>query len=300
MTAARSRPAAPVGEAGAIVRQHRTLLRARRLHNAAFAILLLLAAAFSAIIGEVDLARLARGLPQIIAYVGQTLPRLSPASLGTDLAEWLWGLDLWLALLADTIVMAFVGTSFGAAGAFLLSFPATRTLVRSPLPYFISRRLLELARTVPDLVYALVFVYAFGLGPFAGVLAIAVHSVGSLGKLFAEANENADLGPLDAMRAVGGSWPQAVRFGIVPQVLPLMASYTLLRFEINVRGASVLGIVGAGGIGEELYLAVRQFIYQDISAIVMLILLTVMLIDMACERLRLHLIGAEAMQAARA
>lgn len=155
-----------------------------------------------------------------------------------------------------------------------------------------------MARTVPDLVYALIFVYAFGLGPLAGALAIAVHSAGALGKLFAEVNEGIDRGPGHGVIAAGGNWPQVIRYAVVPQVMPNFLSYTLLRFEINVREASVLGIVGAGGIGQELYLAVRQFEYQDISAIVLLIVATVAIIDLTCEQIRHRLIGAETLRTA--
>jgi phosphonate transport system permease protein len=126
------------------------------------------------------------------------------------------------------------------------------------------------------------------------MLAIAVHSAGALGKLFAEEHENASLAPMEAVRAAGGSWPAQMRFGIFPQSLPGVLSYGLLRFEINVREASVLGIVGAGGIGEELYLAVRQFEYQDISAILVLILATVAVIDLLCGRLRHRVLGSVA------
>jgi phosphonate transport system permease protein len=154
---------------------------------------------------------------------------------------------------------------------------------------------MEVARTVPELVWALIFVYAFGLGALPGVLAIAVHSTGSLGKLFSEANENVESGPLEGVRAAGGSWAQVMRYGVLPQVMPAFLSYSLLRFEINVRASSVSGFVGAGGIGQELYLVIRQFIYVDISAIVLLLVATVALIDIACERVRHHVIGQAAL-----
>src|SRR5262249_41784861 len=134
-------------------------------------------------------------------------------------------------------------------------------------------------------------VFAFGLGPLPGMLAVAVHSAGSLGKLLSEVNENVDPASLEGVRAAGASWAQVMRFAVVPQVLPNFASYALLRFEINVRQATVLGFVGAGGIGEELLLAVRQFVYPDISAIVLLIIATVAVIDMSCERVRSRLMG---------
>jgi phosphonate transport system permease protein len=258
--------------------------------------LLLFSGAFvaSAIIGEIDLARLAAGLPNIAAYVARTLPTLRAETLWHDLSEWFWGLDLWLEMLADTVLMAIVGTVAGSMLALLLCFDAAANLARSRAGHFLARRLLDALRSVPELVFALIFVFAFGPGPFAGVIALALHAAGALGKFFAEVVENIAPGPVEAISAVGGGRLEAIRFGVVPQVLPDFLSYVLLRFEINVRAASVLGVVGAGGIGEELYLVVRQFIYSDISAIVLLILATVALIDVGCERLRARIIEAEA------
>jgi phosphonate transport system permease protein len=252
---------------------------------------LLAATLLAAWVGEVSLGRLARGLPLAWDYVARTLPELRWESLAADLAYWMWGLPDWLLLLGDTLLIAYAGTVLGGAVALALSFPAAATLAPAWVVAVV-RRSLELARTVPTLVLALMFVYAFGLGPFAGVLAIAVHSAGALGKLFAEEHENAALGPVEAVRATGGGWAAQMRFGVLPQSLPGMLSTGLLRFEINVREASVLGIVGAGGIGEELYLAVRQFEYQDISAILVLILATVAAIDLLCGTLRRRVIGA--------
>jgi phosphonate transport system permease protein len=268
-----------------------------RVSRSVWLALFVLAAAAAAQLGEVSLARLLSGLPMAADYVWRTVPTIRPATLGEDLAEWFWGLDIWIVLLLDTILIAYTGTVLGGAAALLLSFPAAATL--SPRwAVAVTRRLLELARTVPTLVFALIFVYAFGLGPLAGVLAIAVHSMGALGKLFAEVHENADLRPVEAMRAAGGDWPQAMRLGVLPQSLPGVLSFGLLRFEINVREASVLGIVGAGGIGEELYLSVRQFSYPDISAIILLLLVTVTLIDQLCEGLRARVIGQDDLRAA--
>jgi len=195
--------------------------------------------------------------------------------------------------------MAIVGTLGGAAVAFLFCFHAAANLAPDGWSFFLSRRAFEIARTVPELVFALIFVYAFGPGPFAGVLAIAIHSAGALGKLFAEVNENADPRPIEALAASGATWAETMRFAVLPQVLPDLLSYLLLRFEINGRSASVLGIVGAGGIGEELYLVVSRFLYPDISAIVLLILVTVAIIDLVCERLRLRLIEAAQRPATR-
>ncbi len=283
----------------ALFEQHRQAqLRQRRRVTARGAGVFLALLVLSLFVGKVSPQALIDGLPDIARYVGDTVPPLAWETLGRDLGRWYWGLGRWLTLLGDTVVVAFLGTLFGFLGAFLLCFPASRNLNRSTGGYFIARRMLEVARTVPQLVYALIFVYAFGLGPFAGMLAITVHSAGALGKLFAEVNENVDHGPGEGVAAAGGSWAQVIRYAVVPQVSPNFASYTLLRFEINVREASVLGLVGAGGIGEELYLAVRQFEYTDISAIILLIIATVAVIDLLCEQLRHRLIGPDALHLA--
>lgn len=249
------------------------------------------ALAVSVVISDFNLPGLVYGLPKAWNYIAGTLPKLSPATLGADLAEWYWGLRYWTRLLLETILMGFAGTVLGGIAALLLCFPASRNLAPSSTIYFLARRALEFSRTVPELVFALIFVFAFGLGPFAGVLAIAVHTAGSLGKLFAEVNENIDPRPIEGVRAAGGTWPMIMRLGVVPQALPNYASYLLLRFEINVRGASALGIVGAGGIGEDLYVAIRQFEYTDISAIMLLLIATTAIIDMICEAIRHRLIG---------
>jgi phosphonate transport system permease protein len=256
------------------------------------------AVAVSGVVSGFSLTELASGLPDAVGYVYSTLPSLHAATLGQDLGAWYWNLPRWLELLAETALSSFVGTVLGLFGGFLLCFPASRNLVRSTTLHFAARRLLELARTVPDTVYAMIFVFGFGVGPLAGVLALAVHTTGALGRLFAEANESANPRPLDSIAAAGGTWPAIMRLGVLPQVLPVFTSYALLRFEYNIRSASVLGIVGAGGIGEELYLSIRQFDYPDISAIVLLIIALVMLADLACERIRHRLIGRDAMRVA--
>lgn len=253
---------------------------------------LFLAALFASTnVSDFSLPGLVKGLPMAWNYIAGTLPRLTLANFGADMADWYWGLRYWLRLLLETILMGFAGTVLGGVLALALCFPASRNLVENTGIYFAARRALEFCRTVPELVFALIFVFAFGLGPFAGVLAIAVHTAGSLGKLFAEVNENVDPRPIEGVRASGGNWPMVMRLAVVPQALPNYASYLLLRFEINVRGASALGIVGAGGIGQDLYVAIRQFEYTDISAIMLLLILTTSVIDIACETIRHRLIG---------
>jgi phosphonate transport system permease protein len=211
----------------------------------------------------------------------------------TDSAEWFWGWQKWLKLLAETLLLSYVGTTIGAVGAFGMSFFAAANLSPHPAVRFITRRLLEFCRTVPSIVFALIFVIAFGLGPMAGVLAIAIHSIGALGKLYSEQAENIDMKPLEGVRSTGASWLSSIRFAVLPQVMPGFASYTLLRFEINVREASVMGFVGAGGIGQELVVAVRKFFYSDVSAILLMIIVTVFVIDICTGWLRGRLFGAE-------
>jgi len=247
----------------------------------------------SAIGSEVDLGKFADNAWRFPKYILETMPVLRWNSLGADLAEWFWGWKGWLKLLWQTVLIAYVGTILGAAGGFLLCFVAAANLGRSGWLRFAARRFLEFCRTVPEIVFALIFVIAFGLGPLPGVLAIAIHTMGAMGKLFSEVVENIDMKPVDGLTATGAGWWQTIRFAVVPQVLSNFASYSLLRFEINVRGASIMGFVGAGGIGQDLIEAIRKFYFTDVSAILLLIIVTVMLIDFATERLRHALLSLE-------
>lgn len=265
----------------------------RRRQTLLFGVLFLIALAVSIQVGEFSLPNLVEGLPGLFTYVQGTLPDLHWSTMGSDVKEWYWGFGNWIQLLVDTIMLAFMGTLIGTSFAFLLCFPGSRNLVQSYALYFICRRIMEFARAVPELVYAMIFVFSFGLGPFPGVLAIAIHTVGALGKLFSEVNENIDMNPPEGVRASGANWFQIMRYAVVPQVLPNFLSYTLLRFEINVRAASIIGFVGAGGIGQELMFVIRQFVYTDISAIVIMIILTVSVIDISCEKIRHAIIGKE-------
>jgi phosphonate transport system permease protein len=231
------------------------------------------------------------GLPRLGEYVAKTIPDLSWATLGSDLAAWFGRWQIWAQLLLETILIAFMATVFGVVGGFILSFPAARNLSPNAWVLWLSRRYLEIARTVPELVFALIFVFCFGVGPMAGVLAIGLHTAGALGKLYSEANENIDMRPLDGIKAAGGSWFDTIRYGAVPQVLPNILSYTLLRFEINVRASSIIGYVGAGGLGQEFRTAMSYQEYTNLSALFMVILVTVIVIDRASEALRHRVIG---------
>ncbi|QPH52922.1 phosphonate ABC transporter, permease protein PhnE [Pontivivens ytuae] len=236
---------------------------------------------------------IAAGIPRLGEYIAQTIPVLRWESLGADFAEWFWRWRVWLDLLLETVLIAFMATTLGVIGGFILSFPASRNLAPNAWVLWLSRRYLEIARTVPELVWALIFVFCFGVGPMAGVLAIGLHAAGALGKLYSEVNENIDMGPLEGVKAAGGSWFDQIRYGAVPQVLPNIVSYTLLRFEINVRSSSIIGYVGAGGLGQEFRTAMSFQEYTDLSALFLIILVTVIVIDFASEKLRHRIIGME-------
>jgi phosphonate transport system permease protein len=269
-----------------VFEEHRLVLRRRRIiERLCLTGLLVLGFAISARVGEVSIVTLGQGLSEAADYLARMLPSLSVASPTTDIASWYWGFRIWSVALVNTILIAVVSTTIGTVLAVPLSFVASRNLTHQ-LPFFAMRRLLEITRTIPALVYALAFVLAFGLGATAGVLAIAVHTTSSLGKLFSEVNETADVKPMEAVSAAGGGWMSLIRFAVLPQVLPTFISYVLLRLEKNIRSATVIGFVGAGGIGQELYIAIRTFQYQDVSAIALMIILLVALTDIVCEQLR--------------
>ncbi len=271
------------------------LLAQRRRATLVYGGLLLACLLVSAWVAELSPARLADGIPRFGEYFAQTIPDLQWRHLFDgvkqegSIAYWFYRIDEWAVLLLETANIAAFATLLGTVIAFFLSFLAARNVAPRPWLAGAVRRVLEGCRTVPEIVYALIFVWAFGVGPLAGIVAIALHTVGACGKLFAEVIENAELGAADGVKCAGGNWVQQMRFGILPQIAPNLLSYAILRFEINVRGASVIGFVGAGGIGQELYAVIAQNYYEEISAIVVLIIITVALIDLSSERLRRRL-----------
>ena len=247
-------------------------------------------------VAEISFSKLYQNIGSFTSYFVRIFHLENGQLVLTDFGEWFWGWKKWLVLMGETLLMAYVGTLLGAIAALVLCFFASKNITNNSVLVVASRRVLEFSRTVPEMVFALIFVVAFSLGPLPGVLALAIHTGGALGKLFAEVVENIDLKPVDGIVASGGTWLQKVRFGVIPQVASNFASYALLRFEINVRGAAVLGFVGAGGIGQTLLEVIRKFYYSDISALLVMIVVTVMLIDAVTERVRYRLIGKEAKQ----
>lgn len=247
----------------------------------------------SAWVAEISPVKFFNNLGNFTSYIYRISHLESGQWVVSDPVEWFWGWKKWLALMGETLLMAYVGTVLGAAGALVLCFLASKNMVDRAWLVFATRRVLEFSRTVPEMVFALIFVVAFSLGPLPGILALAIHTTGALGKLFAEVVENIDMKPVDGVLATGGNWLQKVRFAVLPQVASNFASYALLRFEINVRSAAVLGFVGAGGIGQTLLEVIRKFYYADVSALLVLIIGTVMVIDALTERVRHRLLGQE-------
>jgi len=266
----------------------------RRWQFFAGCVIMLVLTLFAAHFGEVDLSYLAHHIAAFTSYFSRILPPLHFASFRHDVAEWYWNLGGWLKLLLDTVLIAYLATLAGALCAFAASFYAATNLSPAAPIRFAMTRLLEFCRTVPDIVFALLFVAAFGLGPLPGVLAIAIHTFGALGKLFTEVIENIDMKPVEGVRSTGATFLETVRFAAVPQVLSGFASYALLRFEINVRSGTVIGLVGAGGIGQDLFVAIRKFYYTDVSAILLMIIITVAAIDVVTGHIRQRLAGLEA------
>jgi len=291
-----TRPEDPV----ALFERHRAeQMAVKRMNSIVYGGLFLLALGAAIYISQFYPGKLAAGVPKIGDYLYDILPVLDADKLfeGTktegSLAYWYFNLPKYLQLLVETINMALFATLVGTIGGFILCFPASRNLAPNSWIYHLSRRFMEICRGVPEVIFAILFVYAFGIGPLAGVLAIAIHSAGALGKLFSEVNENVDTKPMEGIRASGGSWFDEIRHGVVPQVLPNFVSYALLRLEINIRASSIIGFVGAGGVGQELYYVINFNFYEEVSALVLLIVATVTCVDLISQNVRHRFIGKE-------
>jgi phosphonate transport system permease protein len=286
-------PTLPETQALALASAYSQAVAAKRLQAWIGAAILAVCIAISWWIAEIDLVKFWQNIGNFPSYIGRLFFLETGQPVWTDFTEWFWGLRKWSGKLLETLVIAYVGTILGLIGALALCFLAAQNVTTDGATLFFARRFLEFCRTVPELVFALLFVAAFGLGPLPGVLAIAIHTMGALGKLYYEVVENADMKPFEGVVATGGRWTDAIRYAIVPQIISNFASYGLLRFEINVRGAAIMGFVGAGGIGQDLLEAVQKFYYSDVSALLVIIIATVMVIDLFTERLRHHMIDME-------
>jgi phosphonate transport system permease protein len=198
-------------------------------------------------------------------------------------------LDYYLEEVVLTVQIAVWGTTL----AVIASVPLGILCSNNVVPWYVYqpvRRLMDAFRAINELVFAVLFVVAVGLGPFAGVMALFIHTTGILAKLFSEAVEAIDPQPVEGIRATGASTLEEIRYGVLPQVMPLWSSYTLYRLETNVRSATVLGIVGAGGIGQSLYENIRSFNYSDTAAIILIVIATIVIVDMLSALIRKMLV----------
>ena len=210
---------------------------------------------------------------------------------------YVWGsfyIPEYFELMLITVNVALVSTFIGFIFAVPFSFVAARNLTPSPTLRIIVKRLMELLRAFPEIVIAGLFAAIVSIGPVAAIIAIGLHSIGALSKLFYEINENIDMRAEEGLRAVGANWFERVRFADLPQVLPNFMSYTLLRIEINVRASTIIGAVGGGGIGEELKLSISRGFGAKTLALVLLLFTTIFLIDQFSAWLRRKLVGEQA------
>lgn len=219
-----------------------------------------------------------------LSRLGIVVGLMFPPSPGTQL-------PVYLKALGETLAIAYLGTLTAAVFALPAAMLASRNVVANRIVHFLSRRGLDTIRGIDTLIWALIFTNVVGLGPFAGILAIAVSDFGTFGKTFSEAIEATDRKPVEGVLSAGGGALHGFRFGTLPEVFPVLASQVLYYMESNTRSATVIGIVGAGGIG--LYLAneIAQAEWQRVCFIVLMILVTVVVIDLISSRLRFAIIG---------
>lgn len=201
---------------------------------------------------------------------------------------------IFVKALFETIAIAFLGTILAAIFAFPLGFLAAKNVVANRVVHFLARRSMDTVRGVDALIWALIWVNVVGLGPFAGMLAIMTSDLGAFGKLFSEAIESADRKPVEGVTSVGGGKFHEIRFGLIPQVLPVIASQVLYYIESNTRSSTIIGIVGAGGIGLYLAETIRTLEWQQVSFLILLILAAVTAIDFLSNKLRFAIIGKRA------
>jgi phosphonate transport system permease protein len=239
-----------------------------------------LAVVLASSVHSVELSRLG-----LVFTNSGNMSQLGKAFINPDFSLWnLYVAQMWL-----TVQIAMWGTFL----AVIYAIPLGLLCAKNITPVWIQqpmRRLMDIQRSIPDLVIGMLFIVAVGLGPFAGVMAIMINTGGVLAKLFSEAVESIDRGPVEGVRATGAAPLQEIVWGVIPQVAPLWTSYALYRFESNSRSATVLGLIGAGGIGQVLFDSLNAFNYSQASAIVIVIVVAVSLIDLLSQAIRSRLL----------
>jgi phosphonate transport system permease protein len=250
--------------------QRRTLCRS--LIQAGFVLGLILFSLWY--VGLFDWERLARGGPAMATLLREMLPPVFKDS------------PKWISPLLVTLAMSIAGTALAVALSLPLGFLAAKNTAPHLLVYQVAKGILNFFRSIPELIMGIVFVAAVGFGALPGVLALGLHSIGMVGKFFAESVEHVNQAPVEAARATGATFLQVVIHGILPQVLPQMADVAIYRWEYNFRASTVMGMVGAGGIGFELMASLRLMQYQEVSALLIVILMMVTLVDSFSSHLR--------------
>lgn len=221
-----------------------------------------------------NMERMAAGIPAIVSLLGEMLP--------PDFSRF----PQWIAPIFDTLAMSVAGTAMAVGLSLPLCLLAARNTTPHPIAFYAARTVLNIARAIPELILGMILVAAVGFGKLPGTLALGLHSVGMVGKFFAEAIELSDPAPVEATRAAGATGPQVIVHSILPQVFPQMADVTFYRWEYNLRASIVLGAVGAGGIGLEIISALRILQYQQVSALLIVVLAMVTLVDGLSNYLR--------------
>ncbi|WP_406872437.1 phosphonate ABC transporter, permease protein PhnE [Aminobacter sp. P9b] len=307
----------PLSEAGLAVERHwRELAGRRRLYTAGGLIFLFIALSGSLwFANESNAGKFFDRLPHFFDFVDQMIPRdgfevwralfdlpspYDDGSLKFDYPDgrmYIFGsfyLPEYVYKMLETINIALVSTLIGFAFGFLLCFLAASNLVTQRWLRFFVRRFLEILRAFPEIVIAGFFLAILSMGAIPAIIAVSLHTIGALGKLFFEVVENADMKADEGLRAVGSNWPERVWFGIVPQVMPNFLSYALLRLEINVRASTIIGAVGGGGIGEALRLSISRTHEAKTIAIILLLFCTIVAVDQLSAWLRKRLVGEQA------
>ncbi|MEL6453701.1 MAG: phosphonate ABC transporter, permease protein PhnE [Cyanobacteria bacterium J06623_5] len=221
-----------------------------------------------------DGERLTEGLPAIAGLLVEMVP--------PDFSRF----PQWVGPIVDTLAMSVAGTAIAVVLSLPLSFLAARNTSPHPVLFYLSRTVLNVTRAIPELILGMILVAAVGFGRLPGTLALGLHSVGMLGKFFAESIELSDRAPVEAARSVGATEPQVIVHSVLPQVFPQMADVTFYRWEYNFRASMVLGAVGAGGIGLEIISALRVLKYQQVSALLIVVLVMVTVVDGLSSYLR--------------
>lgn len=263
--------AAPPASGTDILPRYRRAWKRKLLQAAGVLVVILVASWY---VNLLDFGTLADGIPAIVTLMSESFP--------PDFRN----IMDWMSPLLDTLAMSIAGTAIAVTASVPLAFLAARNTAPHPLVFHVTRTVLNGLRSIPELIMGIIFVAAVGFGALPGVLALGLHSIGMVGKFFAEAIEHVDEAPVEAAEAAGATRLQVLYHAVLPQVLPQFADVSIYRWEYNFRASTVMGMVGAGGIGFELMGSLRIMQYQEVSAILIVILIMVTLVDGLSGRLR--------------